>query len=324
MRIQEILQKYDPELKKVELSIGRNFLSEIELIPEISGYLIQGGGKRIRPLLLLLCSDLCSYRGERKYEMATVLEYIHTASLLHDDVVDSARTRRGKTSANLVWGNSASVLVGDFLYSKAFEMMSRDGDLSVIQLVSSVTNVMAEGEVFQLVKSGDIGMTEEDYYALIRKKTAILISAACSLGAVLAGAGDVRIRALSEFGLKIGTAFQITDDTLDYAGTEKEFGKAIGTDLREGKITLPLIRALAACPEAEKERIGRIIRAGSSGDGDMAEVVEFIRRRNGIEYALDRAGDLILAAKGLLDVFADSEPKEALLAVSDFVLQRRK
>ncbi|MDD2672642.1 MAG: polyprenyl synthetase family protein [Syntrophales bacterium] len=324
MQIQDIFRKYEPELKKVELSITRNFISDIELIPEISGYLVRSGGKRIRPLLLLICSDLCSYRGQRKYELAAVLEYIHTASLLHDDVVDSARTRRGLTSANRVWGNSASVLVGDFLYSKAFKMISQDGNLPVVQLISAVTNVMAEGEVFQLVKSGDIGMTEEDYYALIRKKTAILISAACSLGAVLANAGQAKMHALSEFGLKVGTAFQMTDDTLDYAGSEKEFGKAIGTDLREGKITLPLIRALETCTKPERERIGQILRKRSSGKADMAEVAEIIRRRNGIGYALDRARAMILEAKNLLNVFEDSEPKEALLTFSDFILTRQK
>ena len=233
MQLQDILNKYETDLKNIEDFLKGSVHSDVALIPEVSNHLISSGGKRFRPLLLLLTSDLCGYRGERRYVMSTVLEFIHTASLFHDDVVDHADTRRGKTSANNVWGNSASVLVGDYLYSKAFKLMAEDGDIAIVKLISTTSNTMAEGEVFQLIKSGDFEITEKEYFSLIEKKTAILISAASAIGAILAKASEARISALMRFGMRLGTAFQMTDDTLDYVAAEEKFGKAIGTDLRE-------------------------------------------------------------------------------------------
>ncbi|MFB3924612.1 MAG: polyprenyl synthetase family protein [Syntrophales bacterium] len=323
MQIQDVLSRYEADLKNVEEHMRRHFHSDVPLIPEISNHLISSGGKRFRPLLLLISSDLCGYRGERRYYLSAVLEFIHTASLLHDDVIDHASTRRGRASANSVWGNSASVLVGDFLYSKSFKMMTDDGDPSIINLLSTITNTMAEGEVFQLIKCGDMDITEKEYFSLIEKKTAILISAACALGAILSKASDKKISALMKFGMRLGTAFQLTDDTLDYSGTEQEFGKAIGTDLREGKITLPLINTLVKCSPAERTLIKKIVKKKDSGEKDIQRIVAIINKHNGIEYALDRAKACIQEGKKFLDLFADSEPKRALFTISDFILGRK-
>ncbi len=323
MKMQDVLQKYEADLKTVEDRIKSYFYSEIALIPEISDHLISSGGKRLRPLLLLMAADLCGYRGERRFPFSAVIEFIHTASLLHDDVVDHADTRRGKPSANHVWGNSASVLVGDFLYSKSFKLMADEGDIAIVQLMSTISNQMSEGEVFQLVKCGDLEMTEEDYFFLIQKKTAILISAACSIGAILAGVNGNSIAALGNYGTKIGTAFQLTDDTLDYVAEEEEFGKAIGMDLKEGKITLPLIHALRNCSKNEKKLIKSAVLNKNLQSGETREILGLIQKYKGIEYSLQKAGSLVTEAKAILDIFPDSEAKQCLLAVSDFVRERK-
>lgn len=322
MQLQDILNKYENDLKNVEEYLKKNYLSEVALIPEVSNHLVSSGGKRFRPLLLLISSDLCGYRGERRYTMSVVLEFIHTASLLHDDVIDHADTRRGKASANHVWGNSASVLVGDYLYSKAFKMMAEDGDLAIVKLISTISNTMAEGEVFQLAKSGDFDISEKEYFSLIEKKTAILISASSSIGAILAKASEARTSALMRFGMRLGSAFQLTDDTLDYVATEEEFGKAIGTDLREGKITLPLIYTLKKCAPAERAQIRKIVKKEEPDKADIADIVSIIQKHNGIDYALNRARTCIQEGKAFLDQFEDSEPKRALCTIADFILDR--
>ena len=322
MLFQEILTRYAADLQKVEEYLSANIISEVSLIPEVSDHLIASGGKRLRPLLVLMATDLCGYTGVRRYVMAVVLEFIHTASLLHDDVVDHADSRRGKPSANRVWGNSASVLVGDYLYSKAFRLMGDDGDIAVNQLIATVSNTMAEGEVFQLVKTGDFEITEAEYVTLIEKKTAILISAACALGPMLAGDSEEKVRAMTRFGMCLGTAFQMTDDTLDYIAVEQELGKAVGTDLREGKITLPLIQTLRVCTPEERVRIRGAVKKEDITPAEIGDIIAIIQKHNGIAYALDRAGDLIREAKATLDLFNDGEAKQALLSIAEFILER--
>jgi len=322
MDMKDVLKRYETDLKQVEEHLTRHLHSEISLIPVVIQHLIASGGKRIRPLMLLASAELCGYRGERRYPLSAVIEYIHTATLLHDDVIDSAETRRGKPSANNVWGNSASVLVGDFLYSRSFTLMTTDGDLAIIKLMSETTNIMAEGEVFQLMKCGDVGITEEDYFTLIEKKTAVLMAAACAVGALMAGAQPAQVEALRQFGYKMGFAFQLTDDTLDYVAAEKEFGKAIGMDLKEGKITLPLIRTLASCTAEEKEIIRGIVEKRQAGEEDIRTVLAHIGKHDGIRYALDRAKTIVKEGKALLAPFNDCEAKAALTAMADFILAR--
>jgi octaprenyl-diphosphate synthase len=323
MQMQDVFQRYSDDLKRVEECLDFHLRSEINLIPEIIQHLIGSGGKRFRPLLLLLCADLCGYRGQKCYTLSAVIEFIHTATLLHDDVIDHAKTRRGKVSANNVWGNAASVLVGDFLYSKAFKLMADDDNLAVIKLMSATTNIMSEGEVFQLVKCGDIDITEAEYLTIIEKKTSILMSAACASGAILGNATQKQIDALAGFGLRLGSAFQITDDTLDYTAMEEEFGKSIGKDLEEGKMTLPLIHALKHCTPAEKDRIRKIIESKGTDGNAVREIVTIINRYDGIGIALNKAGTCIDEGKASLSVFEDSEAKTALFTIADFVMERR-
>ena len=322
MSLRDVLRQYEQEIRKMEESFKGYFHSPVTLIPEISDHLISSGGKRFRPLLLLIASDLCGYRGDRRYPLSAVVEFIHTATLLHDDVIDHAETRRGKPSANRVWGNSASVLVGDFLYSKSFQLMSADGDISVINLLSNTTNIMAEGEVLQLQKCGDIDITEKECLSVIEKKTAVLISAACAVGALISRAPEAKIEAMARFGMRVGMAFQLTDDTLDYMAAEEEFGKAIGMDLKEGKITLPLIHTLRKCSPEERKRIKKTVRDSAKDGHAIGGITALISRHRGVEYALEKARTYIEEAKTYLEPFEDSQAKRALLTISDYIINR--
>jgi len=323
MLIQDVFRHYEDDLKRVEEHMEMYLRSEVHLIPEVIHYIIGSGGKRFRPLLLLAASSLCGYRDNKRYPLSAVIEFIHTATLLHDDVIDVAETRRGKVSANNVWGNAASVLVGDFLYSKSFKLMTDHGNLAIIKLLSETTNTMSEGEVFQLVKRGDINITEKEYLSIIEKKTAILISAACAVGGILGDASDIQIEALTRFGMRLGSAFQITDDTLDYVAKEEEFGKAIGKDLDEGKMTLPLIRTMKKCHAEEKTLIKRVIENNDRDGQDLAGVLSLIHRYDGINYSLNKAKAYIDEGKGYLESFSSSEARDALFAISDYIIERR-
>ena len=321
--MQEVFQRYGEDLNKVEECMETWLRSDILLIPQIIRHIIGSGGKRFRPLLLLAAADLCGCREERRYNMSVVIEFLHTATLIHDDVIDNADLRRGKVSANNIWGNAASVLVGDFLYSTAFKLMTADGDLAVMKLLSQTTNTMSEGEIFQLVKCGNIDLTENDYLAIIEMKTSILISAACALGGLLGKATDAQVEALAGFGLRLGSAFQITDDTLDYVAREEEFGKAIGKDLAEGKITLPLIYALKQCSAPEKKLVERAVQQQEEGEQALTEIMTMIRVHNGVDYALSKAKAFIDEGRELLHIFPESEAKTALQTISGYVIERR-
>jgi octaprenyl-diphosphate synthase len=323
MQIQDVFAAYKDDMQQVEKHLDRYLTSEVKLIPEVSHHLIDSGGKRFRPLLLLASSRLCGYNGEHRFPLAAVIEFIHTASLLHDDVIDQATIRRGKTSANNIWGNAASVLVGDFLYSKAFKLMSEIGDIALIRLMSRTTNVMSEGEVFQLVKCGDVNITEEEYLAIIEKKTAVLLSAACAAGAILGSASEDKIEAMSQFGYKIGMAFQITDDTLDYMAREQEFGKAIGKDLEEGKMTLPLIFALKNATQEEKDKTRDLIANKEDNEKVVPVILSLIQKHKGIDYSLQSAAKYIKDAQALLQIFSKCPEIDQLNAVAEYVLARR-
>jgi octaprenyl-diphosphate synthase len=323
MEIQEVFGLYEGDLKRVERYLEDQQQSYIQLIPEIANHIIQSGGKRLRPLLLLIASDLCGYKGERRYSLAAVMEFIHTASLLHDDVIDRADMRRGKDAANRVWGNSASVLVGDYLYSKAFKTLADDEDPAVQKLLSTTTMTMVEGEISQLVRSCSIEITEKEYLSVIERKTAVLISASCAIGAILAGAPESDIEALARFGMRLGMAFQLTDDALDYVASEKEFGKTIGKDLAEGKVTLPLIGAYKKSSPEEKELIKKTVEGAEIIDDDIAGVVAVINKYEGINYTLNMADRYIEEGKAFIGPFKDSTPKEAFLAIADYVVERR-
>lgn len=323
MQIADVFSAYRDEMKQVEVHLDRYITSEVKLIPEVAHHLIDSGGKRFRPLLHLICARLCGYPGEARFPLAASIEFIHTASLLHDDVIDEAVIRRGKTSANNVWGNAASVLVGDFLYSKAFSLLADIGDIALVQLMSKMTNVMSEGEVFQLMKCGDVNLTEAEYFSIVEKKTAVLISAACESGAVLGGASKAQAQALEQYGYKIGMAFQITDDTLDYLAKEEDFGKAIGKDLEEGKMTLPLIYTLAQCSRAQRDIIQTAIEKKFFSPDAIGGIFDLVQKSGGIDYSLQHARQFITEAKEGLNVFPASPEKDHLLAVADYIVSRK-
>jgi len=324
MQIQDVFSAYKDDLQQVEKCINDNVISEIKLIPEVAHHLIDSGGKRFRPLLLLICARLYRYHGESRFPMAAAMEFIHTATLLHDDVIDQATIRRGKTSANNVFGNAVSVLVGDFLCFKSFRLLTEVGNLDILQLISRIAYIMSEGEVFQLIKRGDINLTEEEYLTIIEKKTAVLISAACATGAILGSASPEKIDALSQFGKNIGLAFQITDDILDYMGKEQEFGKSIGKDLEEGKITLPLIFAIKQSSAEEKDKIKEIITRRKGSQKAAREILRLIKKYNGIDYSLQRAEKFIRDAQIQLNVFSECLEKSQLNAVAGYILSRNR
>ena len=324
MQIQDVFSAYKDDLQQVEKCINDNVISEIKLIPEVAHHLIDSGGKRFRPLLLLISSGICGYRGEQRFPLAAAMEFIHTATLLHDDVIDQATIRRGKTSANNVFGNAVSVLVGDFLCFKSFRLLTEVGNLDILQLISRIAYIMSEGEVFQLIKRGDINLTEEEYLTIIEKKTAVLISAACATGAILGSASPEKIDALSQFGKNIGMAFQITDDILDYTGKEQEFGKSIGKDLEEGKITLPLIFAIKQSTEEEKGKIKETITRKKGSQKAACEILRLIKKYNGIDYSLQRAEKFIRDAQIQLNVFSECLEKSQLNAVAGYILSRNR
>jgi octaprenyl-diphosphate synthase len=312
------------DLKNVELQFKKDLQSDVPLIRKVGEYVLSSGGKRIRPALLLLSAKMCGYHGDRHVPLASVVEFIHTATLLHDDVVDNANLRRGLASANTLWGNEASVLVGDFLFSKSFSLMVADGDLNVLKVLSGATTIIAEGEVLQLVCTSDLDITTERYIEVVKSKTAILLSAACQAGAILGKASAPQEDALRDFGMELGIAFQLMDDTLDYVASEEQFGKCIGHDLEEGKITLPLIHTLKKCTAAERESIAAVVDKDVLADNDFATVFELVHRYGGIDHTVAVASDHVARCKSHLDIFDDSPGKNALAELADYVVTRVK
>ncbi len=322
--MEAVLDLIGEDLKNVELQFKKDLHSDVPLIKKVSEYVISSGGKRIRPMLLLLSAYLCGYRGNRHVPIASVIEFIHTATLLHDDVVDNANLRRGLASANSLWGNQASVLVGDFLYCRSFALMVADGDLRILKLLANATTVLAEGEVLQLIYTKNPETTEDQYIDVVRCKTAILLSAACEAGAIMGGVSPEQEAGLRDFGMELGIAFQMVDDSLDYSASEKEFGKTIGHDLEEGKITLPLIHALKRCTADERTRVAEIVRKEQVTGDDFEMIFDLVGKYGGIEYTLEKAKQYSDRSKRHLDVFADSPEKTALLKLSDYIVTRVK
>lgn len=310
------------ELKEVEELFNKNIQSNALLIPELTGYIASSGGKRFRPALVILSSRLCGYTGPRAITMGCVVEFIHTATLLHDDVIDNASMRRGKSSANALWGNVASVLVGDFLLAKASSLLIEDGNREILSIVVKATESLAEGEVLELMRLKSINATEADYLTVIKGKTASLIQASCEIGAILGGVSRECRDALSLYGYNIGIAFQIADDTLDYIADEHELGKKIGTDFMEGKVTLPLIHVLSKANSDEKEKIAYYLKKGSSGDG-LSYVRELLNHYGSIDYCIKVASGFSNIAKKAISIFPPSPEREAMIAIADFVIKRR-
>ena len=309
------------DMEGVNQAIRQYLHSDVALISEMANYIINSGGKRMRPILAVLCARACGYSGKQHYLVAAIIEFIHTATLLHDDVVDESSLRRGNQTANAIWGNETTVLVGDFVFSRAFEMMVDVGEMRVMEILATASNTIAEGEVMQLLNCNDPETTEERYMMVIQSKTAKLFEAACQLGAILAGQNTIIEQACSAYGMHIGTAFQIKDDLLDYQASPEDMGKNMGDDLAEGKPTLPLIYALKNSDEKTAALIRKAIMNG--GKENMDEILEAINSTNAISYTENIANQQAQYAKQKIECLVENDYKQALIDIVDFSLSRK-
>jgi octaprenyl-diphosphate synthase len=296
--------------------------SNVALIPELAGHLIAGGGKRMRPMLTLACANLLGYPGTRHHKLAAAVEFIHTATLLHDDVVDGSGMRRGKRTANLIWGNPASVLVGDFLFSRAFELMVEDGSLKVLRILSHASAVIAEGEVEQLTAQRQVTTDEDQYLAIISAKTAALFAAACRVSPVVAEASEDRELALEAYGRNLGIAFQLTDDVIDYASDSATMGKGVGDDFRDGKMTLPVILAYARGDDEDRDFWRAAMTGERVSDDDLAQAIALLRSSDALSDTVERARQYGRRAIDALAKFPESKAKAALVEAAEFAVAR--
>ncbi|OPL13636.1 MAG: hypothetical protein AVO38_02810 [delta proteobacterium ML8_D] len=319
-----ILDSFRPDFEKIERVLNRHFASHIPFINEISRYILFAGGKRLRPLLTVCAARLLGRDDEDVFNLSAVPEYLHAASLLHDDVVDGGVMRRGRSPAYKIWGNKATVLVGDFLYAKALNLASRFDDIRIAKAIAETVALMPEGEILQLLQVETPSFDEKTYLEIINKKTASLISVSCKIGALFAGAERSEVQALSDYGLYLGQAFQMIDDILDYTADTSELGKAIGTDLAEGKITLPLVVAIEKASSKEKIMLSQLLRDGNISEKKLVWVKDLLVDTGGLDYTHRRAKALVgMACKGL-EIFAPAETKDLLHDLAWFVLERRK
>jgi octaprenyl-diphosphate synthase len=310
------------DLARVNETILQRMQSPVILIPQLAGHLIAAGGKRLRPMLTLGASRLCGYRGDRHIGLAAAVEFIHTATLLHDDVVDESDLRRGLATANSVWGNKSSVLVGDFLFSRSFQLMVADGSLEILEILSEAAAVIAEGEVAQLVTANDTETTEADYLEVIRAKTAKLFAAACEIGAVVAERPKDEQEALESFGHNLGIAFQLVDDVLDYAAHQPTLGKTVGDDFREGKITLPIVLAFRAADEEQRAFWRRTLEDLEQKKGDFRRAAAMLEKSGALKATIERARAYAAAARQSIELFPASPAKAALLEAVEFSVER--
>jgi octaprenyl-diphosphate synthase len=320
--VEKLVALVKADMERVNQTILSRTGSDVAMIPEVANHLISSGGKRLRPMLTLATAALCNYRGEGHIKLAASVEFMHTATLLHDDVVDESDMRRGKLAARMLWGNEATVLVGDFLLGQAFKMMVEVGSLQALDILSSAATVIAEGEVMQLAAAKDTTTTEDAYLAVIRAKTAALFAAACEVGPVIAGRSKADQAACESYGANLGIAFQLIDDALDYGGTSAALGKNVGDDFREGKITLPVVLSFRRGSEAERDFWRRTLEKGEIKDGDIEQALGIMRKHRALEDTIERARHYGAMARDALEIFENSPAKAALLETVDFCISR--
>jgi len=318
----DVWDAYRQELDGVEHQVRNNLTSSVTLVNTVAAHILTSGGKRIRPLLLLLSARLCGYGGREHHQLGSLVEFIHTATLLHDDVVDDADIRRGKRTARKVWGNQISILVGDYLYSKAMCKVVEFRSQSINEVLAEACKKMAEGEVLQLYYNGNPAIPETDYIKIVEHKTAGLIAASCRMGAILADATESQQDALFRFGQYLGIAFQVADDTLDYTANGDCLGKTLGQDLRQGKATLPLLHLLRNCSESDRQMIKDRMETRTITDEDLQRLIQLMGEYGSIAYTMDRAQSYIAAAKQELNTFEDSTAKRALSVAADYMVTR--
>jgi len=310
------------DMQRVNETILSRTGSDVQMIPEVANHLISSGGKRLRPMLTIAAAQMCGYTGVGHVKLAASVEFMHTATLLHDDVVDESELRRGKLAARMLWGNEASVLVGDFLLGQAFRMMVEVGSLQALGILSDAAAIIAEGEVMQLAAAKNTATTEDEYLAVIRAKTAALFAAAAEVGPVIAERPKAECAAFRSYGTNLGVVFQLVDDALDYGGMEAKLGKKVGDDFREGKITLPVVLSYRRGSDEDRAFWQRALQDGQNGDADLEHAIELIRKHRAIEDTIERARHYGAIARDALAPFPDSAHKQALLEVVDFCIDR--
>ena len=322
LELREIVRLVEDDLVRVEALFAEQARSDVGLVSEIGRYIREGGGKRVRPALLLLASRLCGYREERAVVLAATVEFIHAATLLHDDIIDEATVRRGRRSVNSRWGNDITVLLGDFLYTKSMAMALSQDNLPILRLLSDVTLRMIEGEILEIERNGDMQVTEDDHLDLIRRKTADLFAACTRIGALLGDVGEEKRRALTSYGLNLGICFQMVDDLLDFTAEEKTLGKPVANDLREGKVTLPMIFLLRHADVAGAEKVRAVLEDRGFGRVTREELLRLAREHGALEEARALAERYAEAARADLDIFEPSPYRDALEALPGFILAR--
>lgn len=322
MSVKQLFEPIAADMQAVDAVIRSRLHSDVALIREVAGYIVQSGGKRLRPALVLYTAGALGYTGTHHHELAAVVEFIHTATLLHDDVVDESEQRRGQDAANLVFGNQASVLVGDFLFSRAFQLMTEDGSVDVLKVLANASAVIAQGEVLQLSTANSLNGGLETYTEVIRSKTAALFAAACEVGPMVSDAAPEHAKALSEYGMNMGIAFQIADDALDYNADQNNLGKTIGDDFREGKATAPVLLTLKDANADERAFWERTIVNGEQNDGDLEQALEIISKHDGFSKSLTLADDYKNKAIDALSIAPESPFKDQLIGLADYVIHR--
>jgi octaprenyl-diphosphate synthase len=320
--LSQIFEPIRADLEQVDREFARHVQSQVELIPKIGRYIQTSGGKRVRPAVLLMAARLGGYEGDRAVLYASVVEFIHTATLVHDDIIDDSELRRGRLAVHSRWGNDITVLLGDYLYIKSMALALTHDTLDIVRLLCDVTLRMIEGELYQLTKNGDADITEDEHFEIIRRKTAYLFGGCAQIGGMLGGVTAERERALQEYGFNLGIAFQIVDDLLDFTGDLQALGKPVGADLREGKMTLPLIHLLGQGQEVGEKIVRDIIASRTATEEQWNELLRVLREQRSIDYAYRRAVEFAERAKRPLFAFPPSAARDALLALPDYVLSR--
>ncbi|MBC2737396.1 MAG: polyprenyl synthetase family protein [Desulfobacteraceae bacterium] len=318
-----ILSLVKDELVEIEAELVHHLNPHLDLVREVAGHILFSGGKRLRPLLLVLAARMCDYRGDYDKTFSISLEYLHAATLLHDDLIDEADLRRGRPVAHSIWGNATTILVGDFLLARALTIAAGTGNIDIIKVVAGITENMSQGEIHQLSRKGDLSLNESEYREVIWRKTAVLFEGACRSAALLADASPDRIEALSTYGVNLGLAFQMADDLIDYTSDTQELGKKAGADLREGKLTLPVIAALQAADSRDHARMASIIRNPSFTTEDFEALKALLQHYGGLAYTREKAREHVRLAKEALSKFKPSETTGILHDLADFTLQRR-
>jgi octaprenyl-diphosphate synthase len=320
---QEILALVEDDLAAIEVALEQNLNPHLDLISKVARHILFSGGKRLRPLLMVLSARLCGYKGNYDKTFSIIFEFLHAATLLHDDLVDEATMRRGKPVAHSIWGNSEAILVGDFLLARALSISAKTGNMKVIRTIAQITENMSQGEIHQLMRKGELDISEEEYMEVIRRKTAVLFQGACRISAIISDAPNEMEKALSDYGYNLGLAFQMADDLLDYTSDTKTLGKEIGADLKEGKLTLPVIYSLKAAGLKDRGLMEKIIKDKHFSVNDFKTLVELLLKYKGISYTQKLASEHIEKAKEALSKFEPSETKEILVKVADYALSRK-